>query len=292
MKLGVKRILFLVFVALLAVVQTAYAGVPPMINYQGALTDKDGVSVANGNYDMEFKIYDVPSGGAALWSEKWDVATSQVPVVGGIFNTMLGFQSPIPTGLFAKYPETYLGIKVGTDSEMLPRQQITSVGYAFTAGNGVPKGGIIMWSGAVEQIPDGWALCDGIERTLSDASVVTPPNLRDRFVVGAGNVYAVAATGGEAAHSLTIAEMPLHTHTQNAHNHGISDPGHYHALPLKQDNQDGSGSNGTTAGSSNSSAATTGISINNSTATNQNTGGSAAHNNLPPYYALAYIMKL
>jgi len=138
-----------------------------MINYQGTLTDKNGISVPNGNYNIEFKIYDVASGGASLWSEKWDLEQrAQVPVVGGIFNVMLGSRARFPQGFLRITRLLISGIKVGTDSEMLPRQQITSVGYAFTAGNGVPKGGIIMWSGAVNQIPSGWALCDGVERTL------------------------------------------------------------------------------------------------------------------------------
>lgn len=183
-----RKIGFWLVAALLVSASSVMAGsVPQMINYSGSLTNAGGTPVSNGNYSIEFKIYNVASGGSPLWSEKWDVTTSQIAVVGGIFNVMLGFQSSIPASFFADYPVTYLSIKVGTDSEMLPRQQITSVGYAFTAGNGVPKGGIIIWSGAVNQIPSGWTLCDGNNGT---------PNLMDRFVVGAGSGYAVAATGG------------------------------------------------------------------------------------------------
>jgi hypothetical protein len=253
--------------------QGAYAGVPQMINYQGTLTDSTGTPVPNGNYNIEFKIYDVPSGGAALWSEKWDTTTSQIPAVGGIFNAMLGFQSPIPATFFADHPVAYLGIKVGTDSEMLPRQQITSVGYAFTAGNGVPKGGIIMWSGTIDQIPAGWALCDGNNGT---------PDLRDRFVVGSGSTYAKGATGGEAQHTLAFNEMP-------SHNHGVTDPGHVHSYYMNLSDTVGSGypasNDSQNAYTKNTNSATTGISI-------QNAGGGQPHNNLPPYYALAYIMKL
>ena len=61
-----------------------------------------------------------------------------------------------------------------------------------------------MWSGAANAIPTGYVLCDGGNGT---------PDLRDRFVVGAGNSYAVNATGGAASVTLTIAEMPAHTHT-------------------------------------------------------------------------------
>jgi microcystin-dependent protein len=267
-----------------------FAGVPQMINYQGTLTNSGGTPVANGNYSIEFKMYDVASGGTALWTEKWDTTTSQVTVVGGNFNAMLGFLTPIPTNFFADHPVTFLGIKVGTDSEMLPRQQITSVGYAFTAGNGVPKGGIIMWSGAIADIPADWALCDGVERTRTDGTKVTPPNLKDRFVIGAGNGYAVGATGGESAHTLTIAEMPSHTHVQDAHTH-IQNP-HRHTQ-AKKGVEAGSGEDVADNSTTDEwTTASTTATNQNTTATNQNAGSGSAHNNLPPYYALAFIMKL
>lgn len=59
-----------------------------------------------------------------------------------------------------------------------------------SSGSGVPNGAIIMWSGSVATIPDGFSLCDGTNGT---------PDLRNRFVIGAGNTYAVGATGGGSA---------------------------------------------------------------------------------------------
>lgn len=295
-KLKALSILLLMGMMVLITGTLLYANtIPQMINYSGSLTDTGGTPVANGNYNIEFKIYDVASGGASLWSEKWDTTTSQITVVGGIFNVMLGFKDPIPAGFFADHPVTYLGIKVGTDSEMLPRQQITSVGYAFTAGNGVPKGGVIMWSGAIVDIPAGWALCDGNNGT---------PNLRDRFIVGAGSEYAVGATGGEKMHTLIESEMPSHSHTQNLHTH-IQDA-HTHIQNAHRHNQAQaqvqSGSGNTVADNSTTNEWTTDSATatnqnttptnQNTTATNQNTGGGAAHENRPPYYALAFIMKL
>lgn len=248
------------------------AGVPQVINYSGTLTNKVGAAVPDGSYDVEFTIYNVPSAGTALWMEKWSstaIPASPVVVIGGAFNVMLGTITPFPNGFFADNPNTYLGVKVGTDSEMLPRQKIASVGYAFAAGNGVPKGGVIMWSGAVTAIPEGWALCDGTNGT---------PNLRDRFVVGAGATYSVGATGGEASHVLTINEMPSHTHIQNAHTHG---------LVTEAGDTTSSGVLPNRAGPGTVDQATQ-----PATPTNQYTGGGQAHNILPPYYALAFIMKL
>lgn len=65
-----------------------------------------------------------------------------------------------------------------------------SVAVAGGGGSGVPNGAIIMWSGTVATIPDGFSLCDGSNGT---------PDLRNRFVVGAGSTYAVGATGGSSA---------------------------------------------------------------------------------------------
>lgn len=279
-----RKIGFWVVTVLLVYASTAMAGsVPQMINYSGSLTNTGGTPVPNGNYNIEFKIYDVASGGTPLWSEKWDSTTSQIAVVGGVFNVMLGFKSPIPASFFGDYPTTYLGIKVGTDSEMLPRQQITSVGYALTAGNGVPRGGVIMWSGTIDAngnpvingTPDtSWHICDGLKGT---------PDLRNRFVVGAGGGYAVAATGGEASHILTVNEMPNHTHTDAGHVHWDNAPASTGGSAGSGSNQTGIWKQGPNTGVWATAAASANI---------QAVGGGAAHNNLPPYYALAYIMKL
>jgi microcystin-dependent protein len=116
-----------------------------------------------------------------------------------------------------------------------------------------PTGIIVLWSGAVAAVPSGWYLCNGANGT---------PDLRDRFVVGAGSSYAVAANGGEATHILTTPEMPAHTHV-------ITDT-------LVKD--------GLTAWRGTNAA----IGITQATGS---TGGGGAHENRPPYYALAYIMK-
>jgi hypothetical protein len=140
---------------------------------------------------------------------------------------------------------------------------------AFVLANGVPTGAIIMWSGSIATIPSGWLLCNGSSGT---------PDLRDRFVVGAGTTYAVDATGGSAN-----ATLVSHTHTAS-----VVDPGHNHSVPLiQQVGTFGSQLHGAwNGGSTATTTASTGISVTNSTE-----GSSATNANLPPYYALAYIMK-
>jgi hypothetical protein len=162
----------------------------------------------------------------------------------------------------------------------------------------IPTGLISLWSGAIAAIPSGWLLCDGTNGT---------PDLRSRFVVGAGSTYGVDATGGSAD-----ATLVSHTHTfsgntgamnaNQAHTHGVSDPGHNHQ---------GGGGGGTPGGFGGwfssadttiglvTSTASTGISINATnidhlhaySGTTSTSGSSATNANLPPYYALAYIMK-
>lgn len=68
-----------------------------------------------------------------------------------------------------------------------------------------PAGIITMWSGSQSNIPTGWALCNGQNGT---------PDLRNRFIVGAGDEYNVSSNGGAKTHTITIDEMPSHSHEQ------------------------------------------------------------------------------
>lgn len=134
-------------------------------------------------------------------------------------------------------------------------------------GGSLPTGMIVLWSGSIASIPSGWALCDGTGGT---------PDLRDRFVVGAGSTYAVNDTGGSA--DAVVVD----------HDHSLTDPGHTHNFRSSQ--YGGSVDAGTRgdaaygyAGVTNSK--TTGITIDSK-------GVSGTDANLPPYFSLAYIIKL
>ena len=114
--------------ALAAVVLTlssASAEVPQMINYQGRLTDSTGAPLDT-SVSMRYRIYADPTTSAYLWTE----THGSVTVEGGLFNVLLGSVTAIPDSAF-RGSVRYLGIKVGSDSEMTPRGKLVSVAYAF-----------------------------------------------------------------------------------------------------------------------------------------------------------------
>lgn len=161
--------------------------------------------------------------------------------------------------------------------------QVATTAFVTTAvASAVPTGVITMWSGSIASVPSGWYLCDGTNGT---------PDLRSKFIVGAGSTYAVNATGG-SADAITVA----HTHTATSTSTSTpNDPGHSHTL-LGSTSTAGSG--GTfrlgafNDGNLTSVSASTGITVATSTSTTVNSAGSSGTNaNLPPYLALAYIMK-
>ena len=157
---------------------------------------------------------------------------------------------------------------VGTTGQVLTSN---GVGALPTMQTGFATGMILLWSGSIGTIPTGWLLCDG---TLST------PNLRDRFVVGAGSTYAVNATGGSAD-----AVVVSHTHVAT-----VTDPTHFHTYGAAQGITGGASSaaQGTNSAAYNTTAASTGITVSNAVPAGSVSGTNA---NLPPYYALCYIMK-
>ena len=139
----------------------------------------------------------------------------------------------------------------------------------------VPTGAIILWSGSLGSIPTGFVICDGTNST---------PDLRDRFIVGAGSTYSVAATGGS-----TDAIVVTHNHTATS---VVTDPTHQHttltAGTLGTPIQGFAMGTGHNTPDFNTQSASTGITV---ATTNTSAGTSGTNANLPPYYALAYIMK-
>lgn len=198
----------------------------------------------------------------------------------------------------------------------------------------VPVNLIIMWSGTEANIPAGWQLCNGVNGS---------PDLRDRFVVGAGYLYNVGNTFGAASVTLTSDNMPSHTHSNSgtgadsAHTHTIggntgdggahkhtvtmSDSGvHTHTLIESTDHDtrndgypahtflsgmtsantaDFTGKHKHTFSDTNTASTHTHTTPDtnthsahtHTTSDTNNAGTGSAHNNLPKYYALCFIMK-
>src|SRR6056297_1655110 len=194
-------------------------------------------------------------------------------------------------------PDEWDTQQLEVDGNINAEGNITATGNMNTTGkvqeNGndlLPKGAIIMWSGTSP--PDGWALCDG----------TNGPDLRGRFIVGYenrstipahsdNNYKTIESTGGEKNHTLTIDEMP-------SRNHNGATGGAKAILSLQVEGM-GSGTdhgheldqadNNPTSGYTNDSDI---ISQSSHTHTIASQGGGSAHENRPPYYVLAFIIKL
>lgn len=114
------------------------------------------------------------------------------------------------------------------------------------------QGMIVLWSGAIVDIPDGWHLCDGTNGT---------PNMQDKFVPGAGSSYAPNAIGGSLNHE--------HPFTGDGHDHWFGQSIQVSAIGIHQ-------------------AWSTGLRSNERPAV----GTTDPTSTLPTFYALAYIMRL
>lgn len=146
--------------------------------------------------------------------------------------------------------------------------------------NGLPKGAIIMWHGSIYNIPDGWLICDGQKGT---------PDLRDRFIVGAGKDYKLNDTGGEKEVKLTLEQLPSHNHKiseAGEHTHevrtGVSDMGN--SYDYDDDGRHPAHWDGGTKVTSSANG--------KHTHTIDNVGNDKPHENRPPYYALFFIKRV
>jgi hypothetical protein len=103
---------------------------PGVISYQGYLVDAEGQPVTD-SVDITFRLYTVDTGGAALWMEEHKEANA-VPVANGLFNVLLGSLTPISSTVWGNNA-LYLGVQVGSDAEMTPREAVGMVPYALHA---------------------------------------------------------------------------------------------------------------------------------------------------------------
>jgi hypothetical protein len=194
---------------------------------------------------------------------------------------ILGSDGKLPQELWLQYGYSYKFIVEDVNSVLIDTYDniagiITSIPSSVPS---VPSGCILIWSGSVGSIPSGFVICDGTNGT---------PDLRNSFILGAGNTYTVGQTGG-SANSIVVA----HTHTATS---TVTDPGHLHTYSVPSPEANGQGGGGTSGQtlmqnpppSGNTGTSTTGITV---ATTNASTGSSGSGANMPPYYALCYIMK-
>ena len=163
----------------------------------------------------------------------------------------------------------------GTSGQVLVSQ---GSGEAPKWGDAFITGMIMLWSGSTDAVPSGWSLCDGTGDT---------PDLRDRFVVGAGSSYDVNATGGSKDAVIVSHNHTGSTSTTGNHNHTLP---HYLVQAVSGTGDiDRDNEYQQWKALSGQSTNTTG---NHSHSFTTSTKGSSATNaNLPPYWALCFIMK-
>ena len=185
---------------------------------------------------------------------------------------VLGTDGKIPSELWLQYGYSYkFVLQTATSVAVATYDNISGILTTIpTATPSVPTGCILIWSGSTGSIPSGFLLCDGTNGT---------PDLRNSFIVGAGNSYTVGQTGGSAD-----AIVVSHTHTAT-----VTDPGHFHSIGYSYSLF----SLGATAslilgGTTGTDTKTTGITVATS---NSTTGVSGTNANLPPYLGIQFIIK-
>ena len=154
-------------------------GIPELLNYQGVLKDASGNIVPDGNYDLTFNIYDVESGGTAIWSE-----VNTVNVIDGIVSLKLGTFSSLPPTMFNK--ALWIGITVGTGSELTPRVFLSTVPYSFYTMN------VLDGSITASKIANG-EVVKSLNGLKDNVNIVAGSNVT---ITPSGNDITISSTGG------------------------------------------------------------------------------------------------
>jgi len=177
--------------------------------------------------------------------------------------------------------------------------------FGSNASGTIPIGGIIMWTGISAfpgpvPVPTGWQLCDNTLITSGPLAGQLTPDLRSKFIVGAGNGYAVGDTGGQSTVTLSTGQVPYHRHFLASSTGWQGNEGgkaELNQAPMQRISAYGFGGSGNTQEArdyvlersvNECDVGASGPPINDSGI--QSYG--QAHENRPPYYALAFIMRV
>ncbi|MBS4029568.1 MAG: hypothetical protein KGZ58_13145 [Ignavibacteriales bacterium] len=183
-----------------------FAQIPKTISYQGILTDANGIPKPDGSYSFTFKLYELSSGGTAIWTETKTLTTTK-----GLFSTYLGNTTAFGTGVkFDK--QYYLGIKVGTEQEMTDRIPLSSVGYSISSiksdtaeyaknsnevngftSNSIPTPNTLLPLDGSGEIPG--SVINGVVKSIND--------ITDDIVLSAGNNIQISQNGNTMTISAT-----------------------------------------------------------------------------------------
>jgi microcystin-dependent protein len=226
-----------------------------------------------GNTEIDLSNYatkdEIPTKVSQLNNDKNYATVSQIPDISN-----LAEKTEIPTKVS----------QLSNDKNYATVSQIPDVsGFAtkteLSAAGVIPTGLICMWSGST--VPTGWALCNGTNGT---------PDLRDRFIVGSGKSYAIGTIGGSNTVTLTTAQMPSHTHTGTTGDATVQ----YRGVMGQSQTYLNSYEKGYPMADKydNGGKGTISLGTHTHTFTTSSSGSGSSHENRPPYYALAFIMKI
>jgi microcystin-dependent protein len=203
-----------------------------------------------------------------------------------------------------KNSPSFTGVPLAPTPSGSTATQIATVAYVNgVATSSIPIGSIVMWGGTAGNYPAGWRLCDGTSYARSDGNGnITTPDLRNRFIVAMGSSYSERSTGGStththtatnagahnhggvtASHTLTEAQIPSHTHATYGGESGSYQPGGAYGASTSNNGN----AYGTTAATGGGQGHTHGLQSDGDHSHSINAG-----QNVPPYIALAFIMKV
>ena len=207
-----------VLVALLFVPTANWGAIPPVVNYQGLLTDGGGVPVADGSHSLFFALYDASSGGSQLWTETHPAVTTE----NGVFAVNLGSSNPLSISFDQ---QLYLAIAIDGGFELNPRMPLTAAPYALAA-YGLDAGVAVT---AVNGLTDDLTIAAGSNVTITPSGNTLTIDAADPGVTGVnslnGDVTLAAGTNvtiTPSGNTLTIDGAAMGVSDLNALNGSVT----------------------------------------------------------------------